>query len=118
MFLYAPVLVLALGIGIGIGQYYWVLGALFGIVLTLIMSYLYCTYLCSVLQLFSLLPVNVIYNIVVFLNKLIGTKSSKSIVRVHSVSQRPNMRLKLINCKRYKNRFTVDVLLLPSSDHC
>jgi len=28
-------LVLVLGIGIGIGQYYWVLGALLGIVLTL-----------------------------------------------------------------------------------
>jgi len=26
---------MALGIGIGIGQYYWVLGALFGIILTL-----------------------------------------------------------------------------------
>jgi len=29
--------VLVLGIGIGIGQYYWVLGALFGIVLTLLL---------------------------------------------------------------------------------
>jgi len=27
-----------LGIGIGIGQYYWVLGALFGIVLTLLIK--------------------------------------------------------------------------------
>jgi len=35
MFHHDPVLVLALGIGIGIGQYYWVLGALLGIVLTL-----------------------------------------------------------------------------------
>jgi len=35
VFHHAPVLVLALGIGIGIGQYYWVLGAYFGIVLTL-----------------------------------------------------------------------------------
>jgi len=35
MFHYAPVLVLVLGIGIGIGLYYWVLGALLGIVLTL-----------------------------------------------------------------------------------
>jgi len=36
MFHHAPVLVLVLvlGIGIGIGQYYWVLGALLGIVLT------------------------------------------------------------------------------------
>ena len=38
MFHHAPVLVLALGIGIGIGQYYWVLGALLGIVLTLDIS--------------------------------------------------------------------------------
>ena len=36
MFRHAPVLVLVLGIGIGIGQYYWVLGALLGIVLTLL----------------------------------------------------------------------------------
>ena len=36
MFHHAPVLVL--GIGIGIGQYYWVLGALFGIVLTLVIN--------------------------------------------------------------------------------
>jgi len=35
VFHHALVLVLALGIGIGIGQYYWVLGAFFGIVLTL-----------------------------------------------------------------------------------
>ena len=35
MFHHTPVLVLVLGIGIGIGQYYWVLGAFFGIVLTL-----------------------------------------------------------------------------------
>ena len=34
MFHHAPVLVL--GIGIGMGQYYWVLGALLGIVLTLV----------------------------------------------------------------------------------
>jgi len=33
---YAVVLVLVLGIGIGRGQYYWILGTLFGIVLTLI----------------------------------------------------------------------------------
>jgi len=41
MFHHAPVLVLASGIGIGVGQYYWVLGALFGIVLTLIVTYPY-----------------------------------------------------------------------------
>jgi len=35
MFHHAPVLVLALAIGIETGQYYWVLGALLGIVLTL-----------------------------------------------------------------------------------
>ena len=39
MFHHAPVLVLALGIGIGIGQYYWVLGAFFGIVLTLLLPH-------------------------------------------------------------------------------
>jgi len=38
VFHHTAVLVLALGIGIGIGQYYWVLGASFGIVLTLVMS--------------------------------------------------------------------------------
>jgi len=32
---YTVVLVLVLGIGIARGQYYWILGALFGIVLTL-----------------------------------------------------------------------------------
>ena len=36
MFHHAPVLVLALAIGTGIGQHYWVLGAIFCIVLTLI----------------------------------------------------------------------------------
>ena len=40
VFRHTPVLVLALGIGIGIGQYYWVLGAFFGIVLTLFMDML------------------------------------------------------------------------------
>jgi len=38
VFHHTSVLVLALGIGIGIGQYYWVLGALFGIVLTLLIK--------------------------------------------------------------------------------
>jgi len=38
VFHHTPALVLALGIGIGIGQYYWVLGASFGIVLTLMHS--------------------------------------------------------------------------------
>jgi len=34
---------LVLGIGIGLGQYYWVLGALLGIVLTLIILSNYIT---------------------------------------------------------------------------
>jgi len=36
VFHHAQLLVLVLGIGIGIGQYYWALGALLGIVLTLV----------------------------------------------------------------------------------
>ena len=40
MFHNTPVLVLALGIGIGIGQYYWALGALLSIVLTLTYKFL------------------------------------------------------------------------------
>jgi len=36
----------SIGIGIGIGQYYWVLGALFGIVLTLTNGHVLQTY-CS-----------------------------------------------------------------------
>jgi len=35
---YTVVPVLVLGIGIARGQYYWILGALFGIVLTLVSS--------------------------------------------------------------------------------